>query len=43
MTEAMDYSLIHLRSNRKPPMDALRIAAILGMPKEILELAETKD
>ncbi|HCM16562.1 MAG TPA: hypothetical protein DHW79_11655 [Candidatus Cloacimonas sp.] len=43
LTEAMDYSLIHLCSNRKPPMDALRIAAILGMPKEILELAETKD
>jgi DNA mismatch repair ATPase MutS len=38
LAEAMDYNLIRLSDNQKPPMDALRIARILGLPEEILEL-----
>jgi len=37
LSEVMDYSLIRLKENQTPPQCALRIAAILGLPKEILQ------
>jgi dsDNA-specific endonuclease/ATPase MutS2 len=38
LSEVMDYSLIRLKENQTPPQCALRIAAILGLPKEILQV-----
>lgn len=43
LSQAMDYSLVHLKANRKPPMDAIRIASILGMPREILDLVKEQE
>lgn len=40
LAAAMDYSLLSVDENSHPPMDAIRIAAILGMPAEILKLVE---
>jgi DNA mismatch repair ATPase MutS len=44
LAKAMDYSLISLSANRTVPMNALKIARILGLPDEILKLIppETK-
>ncbi len=40
LASAMDYSLIPLKHGRKPPLNALRIATILGMPQEILNRSD---
>lgn len=42
LAKAMDYSLLRLEDNKKPPMDAFRIAEILGMPKDIMHLLSQK-
>jgi hypothetical protein len=34
----MDYNLIPLKKHTAPAMDAIRIAAVLGLPDEILRL-----
>ncbi len=38
LAKAMDYSLISLSANKTVPMNALKIAKILGLPEEILKL-----
>ncbi|MCB5247441.1 MAG: hypothetical protein LHW57_05400 [Candidatus Cloacimonetes bacterium] len=43
LNEAMDYSLRRLRKNQAPPLSAIRVARILGLPEEILKLTETED
>lgn len=43
LNAAMDYSLCRLRANQAPPLNAIRVARILGLPEEILKLAERKD
>lgn len=41
LSEAMDYSLKRLQKNQAPPLSAIRVARILGLPEEILKLTET--
>mgnify|MGYP002152339568 CR=1 FL=1 len=43
LAQAMDYSLINLDEGQTPPLDALKIAAILGMPDEILGKIRRED
>ncbi len=43
LNEAMDYSLRRLRKNQAPPLSAIRVARVLGLPEEILKLAETEE
>ena len=38
LSEAMDYSLMPVSENTNPPKCAIRIAGILGLPQEILEM-----
>lgn len=38
LANAMDYNLIPLKKHTAPAMDAIRIAAVLGLPDEILRL-----
>ncbi|HHV37384.1 MAG TPA: AAA family ATPase [Candidatus Cloacimonetes bacterium] len=40
LSDAMDYSLVKLDESKSPPLDALKIARILGLPDEIITLAE---
>ncbi|MCB5234269.1 MAG: hypothetical protein LHW60_03345 [Candidatus Cloacimonetes bacterium] len=40
LSDAMDYSLVKLDESKTPPLDALKIARILGLPDEIITLAE---
>nr|MDK2850523.1 mismatch repair protein MutS2 [Candidatus Cloacimonadota bacterium] len=43
LANAMDYSLISLDEGQTPPLDALKIARILGMPDEILARITQED
>jgi DNA mismatch repair ATPase MutS len=43
LNNAMDFSLILLEDSKNPPMDALRIAELLGLPPAILELVTVED
>jgi DNA mismatch repair protein MutS2 len=38
---AMDYSLIRLSESQTPPLNAIQIAEILGLPQSILQLIES--
>ncbi len=38
LNEAMDYRIIRLKTNQDPPLCAMKIAEILGMDEEILQL-----
>lgn len=40
LANSMDYSLVRLDESKTPPLDALKIARILGLPGEIIALAE---
>jgi len=40
LSEAMDYALISLPGTSNPPQCAVKIATILGLPKEILEIID---
>lgn len=42
LSEAMDYSLIALKGKGSPPQCAVKIAAILGMPQEVLNHLNNK-
>ncbi|MCB5253663.1 MAG: hypothetical protein RBR69_02495 [Candidatus Cloacimonadaceae bacterium] len=42
LAKAMDYSLISLSDHKTVPMDALKIAKILGLPDEILDMIPPK-
>ena len=43
LNEAMDYSIKRLKKNEAPPLNAINVARILGMPEEILKYTEIKD
>ncbi len=43
LANAMDYELISLNTQKTPPMDALKIAKILGLPQDILTLINLED
>ncbi len=43
LNEAMDYSLRRLKMNQAPPLSAIRVARVLGLPEEILRLTETDE
>jgi len=40
LAQAMDYTLVEVTDTGNPPLDAIRIASILGMPEAILKLVE---
>ncbi|MGC9361608.1 MAG: MutS-related protein [Candidatus Syntrophosphaera sp.] len=40
LSEAMDYSLKRLKKNQEPPLSAIRVARILGLPAPILKYTE---
>jgi DNA mismatch repair ATPase MutS len=42
LSEAMDYSLRRLKKNQAPPLSAIRVARILGLPEAILKHTESK-
>lgn len=42
LAEAMDYSLIRLSESKAPPLNAIQIAEILGLPAEILKLIKSR-
>ncbi|MFA7543385.1 MAG: AAA family ATPase [Candidatus Cloacimonadaceae bacterium] len=42
LASAMDYSLVKEDSGTQPPMDAIRIAKILGLPEEIFSRIESE-
>lgn len=39
LAKAMDYSLVEVGDTNDPPLDAMRVAEILGLPEAILKLA----
>jgi DNA mismatch repair ATPase MutS len=39
LAEAMDFRLVRLKKNQAPPLSAMTVARILGLPQEILDLA----
>jgi hypothetical protein len=43
LNEAMDYSLRRLDRNQAPPLNAIGVARVLGLPEEILKLTETDE
>lgn len=43
LSEAMDYTLERLTKNQAPPLSAIRVARILGLPEGILHYTEQKD
>lgn len=43
LANAMNYELISLEESKTPPMDAFRIARILGLPEQILELVRAEE
>jgi dsDNA-specific endonuclease/ATPase MutS2 len=43
LNQIMDYSLVALRRKQAPPQTAIAIAAALGLPTAIIELAQAKN
>jgi hypothetical protein len=43
LNEAMDYSIKRLKKNEAPPLNAINVARILGMPEEVLKYTEIKE
>ncbi len=43
LNEAMDFSLRRLKKNQAPPLNAIGVARVLGLPEEILKLTETDE
>ena len=41
LSEAMDFRLRRLQKNQAPPLSAIGVARILGLPEEIIKLTET--